>query len=182
MFDLKDVVDVEISIKDGTASFAEQLTNHIYIACQGAAQVYLNIALHNVRKSTGQLADSGQIHVVKATESRNFSVPTFEFQVSFGRAEGSLTQSRVWEQTSDQQSKLGRAPQEKDPRAWANEVGFYAWEKPKPKNFRRSPYLYQGLPFIQPAFIELMKDWDYNIDVTEMSRGFLGLASLGLDV
>lgn len=181
MFDLKEIVDVEISIKDGTAAFAEQLTNHIYVACQGAAQTYLNIALHHVHRSTGQLADSGQIHLVKSNDSRNFSVPSFEFQVSFGREEGSLTQSRVWEQTYDQQKKLGRAPQETDARAWATEVGFYAWEKPKRKNWRRMPYLYQGLPFIKPAFVELMKDWDYTIDVSEMSRSFLGLGSLGLD-
>lgn len=174
MFDLKDMVTFDISIKDGTLKFAESLTQQIFIAMQKSSEVYLNIALSKVHVVTGQLAQSGQIHVIEAKDTRNFSIPRFTFEVSFGRQPGSLTQSVVWRQTQDQQLILGRAPLEQDNRALATEFGFYAWEQPKPKAWRRFPYLFQGLPFIMPAIIETMRDWDNNISSSDLAESFIG--------
>ena len=172
MIDPKTFFAVDVVIKDGTAKFAEILTQQIYIATQKAAEVYLIIAQSNVRRATHQLMNSGQIHLIEAQDTNNFSIPNFIFEVSFGRRPGSKTESMVWKQTEAQQKILNRNPLQKDRRAIATEQGFYAWEVRKKRAWRRTPYLYQGLPLIFPAFVDSMNDWEGNISSWDLARSY----------
>jgi hypothetical protein len=152
---------VTVDAKIGINEFYSKLVFQMYYAMNKAAEAYLEIAKSFIVPRTGQLYDSGQVQDVDVKWSTGDwqTVARFEVQASFGREEDSF-RSVVWRQTEDQQKILDRQPFEQDNRAIANEVGFYAWEVRKKKNWVRRPYLYQGLDYIKPAFIDFMKDWN----------------------
>ena len=152
---------ITVDAKVGIDAFYSQLVYQMYYAMNQAGEVYLGIARGHIKPVTGQLAASGQVQDVDVNWSVGYwqTVARFSVDYSFGRNPDSFT-SVEWAQTEAQQRILGRDPLEADPRAIKLETGFYAWEQQKKSAWVKRPYLYQGVPYIIPAFIDFMKDWD----------------------
>lgn len=154
-------LNVEVEIKSGISEFYTKLMKQTYYAVNQAGEVYINIARNHIQPITNQTAQSGQVQDVDVSfpSGKLKSVAKFTVDYSFGRQPDSFN-SVVWRQTKLQQKRLKRQPNETDERAIALEEGFYAWNVRMPKMWVKRPYLKQGLPYIVPAFVDFMRDWD----------------------
>lgn len=177
-------LNVEVEIKNGIDVFYSDLMKQTYYAVNKAGEVYINIARSHIKPVTNQTSQSGQVQDVDVSfpSGKWDKVAKFTVDYSFGRKPNSF-QSVEWAQTKAQQRRYNRAPNQVDERALALEEGFYAWDIPRPDFWVERPYLKQGIPYIVPAFIDFMKDWDrVGNPISHVLAYVDNLAIQGLDV